>query len=61
MFLKSRESFHEVPVGKSSPVLQRFEFESTGFPYQNCCNRNLISNHQVNKQKLTSHYQSVKW
>ena len=26
-----------------------------------CCNKNLESNHQVNKQKLLSHHQSVKW
>ena len=39
----------------------RSEFESTGFPYQDCCNKNLVSNHQVNKLKQTSHHQSIKW
>ena len=31
---------------------------NTPVPVPNCCNRNLESNHQVNKQKLTSHHQS---
>ena len=38
----------------------RCELESTGFPYRDCCNKNLLSN-QVNKLKQTSHDQSIKW
>ena len=41
------------------------EFEFNGFSCQNFCNNNLVSNHQVNKQKLTSHHQSngnsIRW
>ena len=39
----------------------RYELETTGFLYHNSCNKKLVSNNQVNKQKLTSHHQSIKW
>ena len=35
------------------------EFESAGFPCQSCFNKHLVSNHQVNKQKLISINQMV--
>ena len=42
-------------------IVNKTEFTSTGFPSQIAATKKLESNHQVNKQELMSHLQSIKW